>query len=333
MVIAEVVDATQDIHTSRQRFSLLGQGARAAGQAIQALSEGGVQSFDKGGVDNAPSLRSLEQVLDHGSRALDNAPVDGQLVGQAPLDNLNDGHIGPSDETRATRLALSAGQRRAKGSLKGAHIVRQAIDCQQYRPTQGYPSHLSGQPVNQVLISLRANFPTQPQAGGDHHCQGHPDTPSLCFDLDFIRLHLLQIKPALTHQMLMHHRTLVARPLPPTPNRPLVQPKGFDNGGQRAPVRQQANHQQDNLRIAAQAIKQTALRHAKRPVAYAAHIPLVLLAMYPNVASPALASCRTVNIGAKYSLWVHWLHSCGVATNRSLPVDPVFSKILPQTTF
>jgi hypothetical protein len=155
----------------------------------------------------------------------------------------------------------------------------------------------------------------------------------LRFDFDFIRLHLLQIKLALTHDVLMHGRTLAACPLPPTPNRPLIQPKGFDNGGQWAPVRQQADHQQDDLRIAAQAIKQTALRHAKRPVAYATHIPLVLLAMYPNVASPALASCRTVNIGAKYSLWVHWLHSCGVATNRSLPVDPVFSKILPQTTF
>jgi hypothetical protein len=45
-------------------------------------------------------------------------------------------------------------------------------------------------------------------------------------------------------------------------------------------------------------------------------VALFNLTMDTDVAFSKLASCVAVDVGAKYLLWVHWLHSVGVMTIR-----------------
>jgi hypothetical protein len=55
-------------------------------------------------------------------------------------------------------------------------------------------------------------------------------------------------------------------------------------------------------------------RIRERFLAFMTNIPLFNLTVYADVAFSDLTSCATVNIRAKYFLWVHWLYSFGVVT-------------------
>ena len=57
---AEVVRATHQEHTGLQGNLFADQGAIAAGEHIQALAEGRIQTFDVSGVDTATSLYELD---------------------------------------------------------------------------------------------------------------------------------------------------------------------------------------------------------------------------------------------------------------------------------
>ena len=54
MVVAKVVEATDDKHTRQQGIGLLGEMTGATRKPGKALAEGGMQSFDESGVDDAP---------------------------------------------------------------------------------------------------------------------------------------------------------------------------------------------------------------------------------------------------------------------------------------
>jgi len=51
--VTEVVQAAGDIHSGFKGLGFTHQGSGAAGQAVEALAESGVEAFDKSGVDHA----------------------------------------------------------------------------------------------------------------------------------------------------------------------------------------------------------------------------------------------------------------------------------------
>ena len=58
--VTEVVEATDDIHASRQGRLLLSRTAVTPGKASQALTEGRIEPLDVGGIDYTATLRDLQ---------------------------------------------------------------------------------------------------------------------------------------------------------------------------------------------------------------------------------------------------------------------------------
>jgi hypothetical protein len=95
-------------------------------------------------------------------------------------------------------------------------------------------------------------------------------------------------------------------------------------------MRQQRNDQHDRHWVCPQTVEDTASGGTKGFVTHLALIPLFLLTVDRDVATPTLASCHTLQIGAKYSLWVHRLHSWHWFRNHQVwPVNPFSSNPLP----
>jgi hypothetical protein len=95
-----------------------------------------------------------------------------------------------------------------------------------------------------------------------------------------------------------------------------VKPKSLYDRFQRTTPGQQRDHQHHRLGIGPQAIEDRALRIRKRFLALVADVALFNLTMDTDIAFSYLAPCVTVDVGAKYLLWVHWLLSVGVMTIR-----------------
>lgn len=96
MVVAEVRETANDEQAGVQGLGLLGQGACAAGQPMQALAQGGIEAFNGGGIDDAErSLGGLAQVVDPVNSALHDAAFNGQGGGKTPFDDLDNGHLRP----------------------------------------------------------------------------------------------------------------------------------------------------------------------------------------------------------------------------------------------
>src|SRR5262249_62144518 len=76
MVGGEVVDGTDQIHPRVQRGGAPGQGPAPAGESRQALTEGGIESFNVSGVDHArAALRAAAELFDLRGRASENAAL------------------------------------------------------------------------------------------------------------------------------------------------------------------------------------------------------------------------------------------------------------------
>jgi len=116
MEVAKVVDTAQDPHTSTQGGILLRQGARATRQRSQALAKGGIEPFNKGGVDHPTALGPAQQLLDQGNGTLDNAALNLQVFFGALLDHLDDLDIRPRHQPRATfsPFQCGSGERKAR---------------------------------------------------------------------------------------------------------------------------------------------------------------------------------------------------------------------------
>ena len=80
MVVAEVVEATDDKHTRHQGIGLLGQMTGATRKPGKALAEGGIQSFDESGVDDAAPLAEVQELENQRFTALHNPPLDCQRL-------------------------------------------------------------------------------------------------------------------------------------------------------------------------------------------------------------------------------------------------------------
>jgi len=294
------------------------------------LSKGSIEPFNKRSVNPALTLGGLNEPLNQPTTALHNPAVDSQLSGSSFFDHLDNGYLRPGSPLAPARLT-KAGHFGPERPLKGFNIARQAIDRQQQGPAQGHCSNLPGQCLDQGSISVRANHPTQPQPGRDHHRHGHPDDTPLHFYFDFICLDLTQIKLAAGHQMLMHLLTMFAGSVPPLLDRPLIKAKGSHNRLDGAAIGQQCDDQHHLHRVCFQPIKDRSFFDAEGLMTNITVAALFGLTVDTNVAPPTLAPCRTVNIGAKYLTEVHWAPLLVVVT-KEFAHEPLFFQIYPFST-
>jgi hypothetical protein len=289
------------------------------------LANGSIEPLNKGGVNAALALTGLDQPFNQVSPALHDPPLNGQASGSSFFDHLNDGYVRPRTQLAAARLTQS-GYFRPKSALKGFDIARQPIYGQQQWPTQSQAANLISQSLDQPFVSVGAEHPTQPQAGRDHHRQGHPDRTPLDFDFDLVGLGLLQIELALADRVGVDFLAMLTGSLPPAFDRPLIKTIGRHNRLYRTAVSQQRQHNDHHLSLCLEPIKERAFAGRKGRPADFTPIPLLLLAMDADVVSPKLSSCRTIKIRAKYRLWVHRSHSWLWSRNLPVcPLNPLFS--------
>src|SRR5712692_6933994 len=96
------------------------------------------------------------------------------------------------------------------GSRKVSRIARtyeHKPSVQNKSGRQRTMTHAHNQATNQRPIAVLAHLAREPQAGADHHRQGHPDDASLLLDADLVGLHLPQVARMLD-QVLLHRLAL-----------------------------------------------------------------------------------------------------------------------------
>jgi hypothetical protein len=142
----------------------------------------------------------------------------------------------------------------------------------------------------------------------------HKCWPKLCLDL--ISLHLLQIQLTLADDMLMHNPTMLSGSPPLVLDCLLMKSEGCHDRFQRTAIRQQRDYHHHRFRIRPQQIEDRALPIRKCFLTLMTNVPLFYSTMHTNITFSKLSCCLTVNIGAKYLLWVHWFCSNGVVTTR-----------------
>jgi hypothetical protein len=322
MVGTKVIETTDDKHTSLQGFGLTGQVPATTGQPGQPLAKGGVQSFNKSGVNLTPALTGLQQLDDLLMATLNN-PSDNSQAALGPLfDDLDNSDFRPGPQAAAPRLTVTR-NRAAKSVVDGTDITDQPIHRHQQRATQGHRSHLVHQTLDQAQVALGTNNPTQPQSARNHHRHRHPDRPTLRFDFDFIGLHLLQIQLTLPDYMLMHGLAMLTGPLPPSFDRPLVKPEGDYNRLDWTTISQQGQHQQHRHRIGFQPVENSPFAHTKGLLTDVTITPFFFMTMDANIATSTLSSCRTLKIRAKYLFEVHW-HLLLVVVTQKYAREPLF---------
>src|SRR5215831_11329767 len=157
---------------------------------------------------------------------------------------------------------------------------------------------------NQGHVALLADRTSQPQPGGDHHGECHPDNAPLALDTYFIRLDVPE-SPRLLDQMLLHGLPVGTASPHPSGNGALIEAKRRDDGLRRTAVGQQRDHQADRLRRGPQAIQGGALGGTARLVAHGTQEALLLARVDADGALTTLASGRAGQIRAKYRCGVH----------------------------
>jgi hypothetical protein len=330
MIGAEVVYGTHQIHGVVQRGHLSCQRTPATNQRRDPRAEGGIQSLNVSRVDDAASLRLLQQGIDLSTGSLhDAAGYSHHALAGIVLDKLSDQDAIPWSQARTGGSAGAYGL--SENALDGLDVGLASIDAEQKRPTESTGPHLGYQSEHQAPVSVGTDHPSQPQPGIDLNGHCHPQYPALDLGADLVCLHLPQIA-WLLYQMLVNILTLFPAPPLPTQYRALIQTKGHDDRLNRAAVGQQGHDYDDQILRRPQAVERSPFGLGKGLVALVASVAMVFLAMHTNVSFANLSPCRTSEIRAKYSLWVQ-RHSPGLIlrSNRIVLKDPILSIRLPTT--
>jgi hypothetical protein len=127
-----------------------------------------------------------------------------------------------------------------------------------------------------------------------------------------------EIQTRLLHYGLMKLLAVPPSPISPTGHGSLIESEGVDNGLNRAPIRQQCDHDDNEFRWLAQAFHHRSAPVAKRVTTGATAIALPLAIMDANIALSDLASCGTRQVWAKLSGRFHRL-ACGVLHIHTMP--------------
>ena len=174
----EIIDRPDQIHPMLQRQRAARQRATSACQRGQPLTKRRVQPLDVRGVDHALPLGPTPERLHARGRAIHDAALD---VDDTPLGvALHD--LGNADVAPGAQPGTPVGSRPdriAKGLANRADVGAQAIGTEQQRTLEGTGTHPLDQPPDQRHVALLTDLASQPQSGGDHHGQRHPDDAAL----------------------------------------------------------------------------------------------------------------------------------------------------------
>lgn len=116
--------------------------AGAADQTRQTLAEGGVETFDKGGVDRPTSLRSFEELFNHGFLSLYNHAANIPNSSSFWLDNLYKRNIGPTNQRHSPGLSRQTWNTGAKSIQQNGYVGVRSIHSQKEWAAQGKSAHL-----------------------------------------------------------------------------------------------------------------------------------------------------------------------------------------------
>lgn len=190
----EVVNDPRPEEFHLQTLHRAGHIAGAARQAGQAGSQGGIESFDVGGVDPADmSLGLNQQAVYCLPVSIGQASLDmGESFATVTLDDLNNIQFGPRDTPGSATLATVLG---------GKQLPQQfGIGCE---AVNGYQDGLNDTPRSlahlvhdlqeESLIPLQGNSAPNEQAGKDAQCRADPSRAPLQLDPHFVSLHLGQL--------------------------------------------------------------------------------------------------------------------------------------------
>jgi hypothetical protein len=112
--------------------------------------------------------------------------------------------------------------------------------------------------------------------------------------------------PRSLDQMLMHGLRVLTAFLKPVPDRSFIQTKGEDDRLDGAAVREQFDHQRDQVSALPQAVKESPSGGAEAHLALTANVTTVFLGMDADVAFSNLSSGGTVEVGTKCGFWGQW---------------------------
>ena len=193
----------------------------------------------------------------------------------------------------------------AKDPSDDTNVSRQPIRTEQDSGLAGTPSDTLNPPSDQTCVSVLRDCAAQPQTGADHHGHRHPDDAALMFDTDLISLDMIQLAWSFD-QLLMHALTMACGTLLPRGHRAFIKRKGGDNGLRWATMREQGDDDGDQICRLAQAVEWRPPGLSKGLTTFTADKAVFFQAMDTDVAFAALSSGRTLRVGAKCCLGVHW---------------------------
>jgi hypothetical protein len=330
----EVVDRPDQIHSRLQRFIGFGQCPTASHQTRQALPKPCIQSLDEGRVDDALALCARNPLVNIASLALHDATLYAAHTSLLILFNhLRNEDSRPSAPPRTPQSCCR--QALTKDLADGAEVSFQAVRAKQQaqRQSRGASAYWFNQPGNQGAIATMGKRSAQPQAGAEHHGQGHPDDAALLLDSQFIHLHLAEIawggNPLLMHRLAMQAGTLL-----PIGDGALVYGKGSDNGLSRAAVRKQGDDLREALIRMGQSLKRRAFGFSEGRAANRAAVAALFLRMNGDVACLPTASSRASEIRTKYCQWVqsHQSFRSGIQKGLSLDLHSIQNVAPPRLT-
>ena len=294
---AEIIDGADQVHPVLQGQRTACQRPAAARQHCQALPERRVEPFDVGRVDHPLPLRPAQERR-HACRCTGNDPMldsdDTPL--RIALHDLGDEEVipGPQPRTPLRSRALRITKRLANRPAIGDKPVSTAQEWAVYS-TATHPLH---EATNQGQVTVGADLTRQPQAGTDHHRQGHPHNAPLGLDADLVGLHLLQVT-RLLNQMLLYGLPLDTRACRPARYGPFVETKGDDDRLQWTAMGEERDHEGHRRRRGPQAVQRRAFRRGERFAARRAEEPRVLARVDTNSALACLSSGRALQFGQK----------------------------------
>lgn len=306
MLRAEVIDTTDKVHSRLQGLALLRQRSRAPGQDCKTTAKGPVYALNESGVDRTFALRLFDHLCDGFRRPLiDLTPHAADPIVLIFLDHLRDQYLGPFDHPTSPRFISRLFL--AEDFPDRLWITRQAINAEENRPAERRGASLDprDQLLNKFAVSRSADFSAQPQAVPDHDRHAHPDDCALELDPKLIALDLANW-PRLLDQMLMHGLRMLTAFLKPVSDRSLIQTKGKDDRLDGAAVREQFDHQYDQIGAFPHSVKDGSSGGAKAHLALMANVTAIFPGMDPDVAFSDLSSGGTIKVGTKCGFWGQW---------------------------
>jgi len=300
--------------------------APPACQRGQPLTKRRVQPFDVCRVDHAVALCPTSARLNARRRAIHDAAFN---VDDAPLGvafhDLCDADVAPRAQPGTPVGSCPDGI--AKGLAHRANRGAQAIGTQQERAMEGTGTHLLDQPPDQRHVALLTDLASEPQPGGDHQSERHPDNAPVSLDASRVGLHLAEVS-RLLDPMFLDGLALAARACAPRRDRPRVKPKGHHHSLHRTAMGEQREDQRHQVARRAQAVQDGPVRCGTGLATRRADEAPVLARMDANMPPAGVASGGTRHVGAECRCGVHAYppRSVGERTERSMAGPPFVSQ-------